>query len=57
MRLPIDFVLFCRNYELTLRGGTPFEKGIEVDAAVGLKGKCRYRYVNLAAAIIDINDY
>ena len=28
-----------RNYELALHGGTPFEKGVDVDAAVSLKSK------------------
>ena len=31
-----------RSYELTLRGGTPYEKGVEVDASIGFKSVLKY---------------
>ena len=48
---------FHRNYELQLRGGTPFEKGVEVDSAVSMKSKClRFAAVYLVFSkyIIDL---
>ena len=42
--LKVTFNISLRNYELSLRGGTPYEKGVEVDASVGFKSKLCFRF-------------
>ncbi len=37
-----NYTCYNRTYELKVHGGTPFESGIELDAAQGIKGQ----YVN-----------
>lgn len=47
MILYIDvFLCILRTYEELINGGTPYEKGIEVDAAISRKGKMLINSLN-----------
>ena len=42
---------FFRTIELPVHGGTPFEKGVDVDPSVGRRGQCLF--VNLSKSSQD----
>ena len=49
-----EFVmLLSRVFEEIVQGGTPFEKGIQVDARIGRKGSLCYTF-NLKSSIVAI---